>query len=102
MGELRDVKKVGTWYRCRLLSPGECTPLNRTIPTPRARRTSSFRVVRSSIGLKLGQGTWTFRQGDKLEGMVMTHPVNAYRKVVISTELGTFNLNEEDIEIEEV
>ena len=28
----------------------------------------------------------------------MAHPVNAYRKVVISTELGTFNLNEEDVE----
>lgn len=68
------------------------------VPANQARGTSRFRVVRSSIGIKLGQGPWFFGQGDKLDGVLMAHPVNASRKVIILTELGTFNVNEEDIE----
>ena len=55
-------------------------------------------MVRSSIGIKLGQGSWSFSRGDKLDGFLIAHPVNTFRKVIIATELGVFNLNEEDLE----
>ena len=69
-----------------------------SVSTNRFRGTSRFRVVRSSIGIKLGQGPWFFDRGDQLDGVLMAHPVNASRKLIISTELGTFNVNEEDVE----
>ena len=69
-----------------------------SISTDRFRGTSRFRVVRTSVGIKLGQGPWYFTRGDKLDGVLMEHPVNASRKVIISTSLGTFNVNQEDIE----
>lgn len=50
------------------------------------------------MGIKLGQGSWSFSRGDRLDGVLTTHPVNASRKLIIRTELGTFNLNEEDLE----
>ena len=59
---------------------------------------SHFRVVRFSVGVKLGQGPWSFSRDDRLDGVLLTHPVNASRKVVIATEQGTFSLNEEDLE----
>ncbi len=72
--------------------------MHRTVPLGRTRRKSRFRVVRASIGIKLGQGLWSFNRGDRLDGVLMTHPVNASRKVIIDTESGMFNLNEEDLE----
>lgn len=74
------------------------SPRQDSMSTNGFRGTSRFRVVRSSIGIKLGQGPWFFSRGDKLDGVLMEHPVNASRKVIISTVLGTFNVNEEDIE----
>lgn len=64
----------------------------------RAPTESRFRVVRFSVGVKLGQGPCSFKRGDRLEGVLLAHPVNAFRKVIIATERGTFSLNEEDLE----
>lgn len=74
------------------------SPVHYIVFTDQARRTSRFRVVRASIGIKLGQGQWSFKEGDRLDGVLTAHPVNASRKVIIPTKLGTFNLNEEDLE----
>lgn len=62
-----------------------------------ARESSRFLVVRPSLGVKVKVGVWLFNKGEVLNGILITHPVNAARKVVIRTEWGTFNLNEEDV-----
>ena len=72
-------------------------PTRRTASTG-LRQASRFQVVRTSLGIKLGQGSWPFSRGDLLEGLRVAHPVNAARKVVIDTQQGTFNINEEDLE----
>ncbi len=56
-----------------------------------------FLVLRPSLGVKVDKGTWLFSQGDVLDGVLITHPVNAARKIVIRTDQGTFNVNAEDV-----
>jgi hypothetical protein len=41
---------------------------------------------------------WLFNKGEVLDGVLVTHPVNAFRKVIIHTDRGTFTVNEEDVE----
>ncbi len=72
--------------------------MHRSVPVGRTGQKSRFQVVRASIGIKLGQGRWSFNRGDRLDGVLITHPVNASRKVIIDTGMGMFNLNEEDLE----
>ena len=62
-----------------------------------AHKPSRFLVLRPSLGVKVKMGTWLFNQGDVLDGVLIAHPVNAARKVVICTDQGTFNVNEEDV-----
>ncbi len=56
-----------------------------------------FLVLRPSLGVKVDKGAWLFSRGDVLDGVLITHPVNAARKIVIRTDQGTFNVNEEDV-----
>jgi hypothetical protein len=59
---------------------------------------ADFLVLRPSLGLKVAGETRLFNKGEVLDGVMVTHPVNAARKVLIRTDLGVFNFNEEDIE----
>lgn len=70
----------------------------RTGATEQARRASHFRVVRPSMGTKSGRGAWSLSRGDRLDGVLIEHPVNAARKVIVRTAQGTFTINEEDLE----
>jgi hypothetical protein len=54
-------------------------------------------VLRASVAVKLNAGTLFFSKGEVLDGMIISHPVNAFRKVIIRTEQGVFNVNEEDV-----
>ncbi len=58
---------------------------------------ADFLVLRPSLGLKVAGETRLFNRGDVLGGVLVTHPFNAARKVLIRTDLGAFNVNEEDI-----
>jgi hypothetical protein len=49
------------------------------------------------MAIKLHLGTWYFHGGEVLEGTLIRHPSNTYRKVIIQTARGTFNVNEEDV-----
>ena len=62
-----------------------------------ARKSSRFLLKRSSFGVKVGFGAWLFNEGEVLYRMLIMHPVNAARKIVIRTNRGTFNVNEEDV-----
>lgn len=62
-----------------------------------AHKPSRFLVMRPSLGVKVKMGAWLFRQGDVLDGVLIVHPVNAARKIVVRTDRGTFNVNEEDV-----
>ncbi len=66
-------------------------------PGSLARESSRFLLVRPSYGVKVGVGAWFFNEGEVLDGLLITHPVNAARKLVIRTNRGTFNVNEEDV-----
>jgi hypothetical protein len=68
----------------------------RLIPSVAVR--SDFLVLRPSLGLKITGETRLFNKGDVLGGVRVTHPANASRKVLIRTDLGVFNFNEEDIQ----
>lgn len=63
-----------------------------------AHKPAHLRLLRPSLGIKAGIGGWFFREGEVLRGVLITHRVNTARKVVIRTDRGVFNLNEEDIE----
>ncbi len=63
-----------------------------------AYKLNRFLVLRPSLGVKVDKGAWLFSQGDVLDGVLITHPVNAARKIVIRTDQGTFNVNAEDVE----
>jgi hypothetical protein len=67
-------------------------------PTPSIPTYSDFLVLRPSLGLKVAGETRLFNRGDVLGGVLVTHPVNAARKVLIRTDLGVFTFNEEDIQ----
>lgn len=62
-----------------------------------AHKPSRFLVLRASLGVKINTGAWLFKQGDVLDGVLIAHPVNAARKIVIRTDRGIFNVNEEDV-----
>ena len=62
-----------------------------------ARESSRLLVIRASPGVKIGFGAWLFNEGEVLDGIRITHPVNASRKLIIRTSRGTFNVNEEDV-----
>lgn len=71
--------------------------LSRGDATGVARESSCLLVIRASLGVKVGFGAWLFNEGEVLDGIRIMHPVNASRKLVIRTNRGTFNVNEEDV-----
>jgi hypothetical protein len=67
-------------------------------PSASVFRHAEFLVLRPALGVKVGGGTQLFSKGEVLDGVIVTHPVNAARKILIRTNLGVFNFNEEDIQ----
>lgn len=58
---------------------------------------SCFLVLRPSLGVRVESGACLLNKGEILDGVLIAHPVNAARKIIIRTEQGTFNINEEDV-----
>ena len=54
-------------------------------------------LLRPSMAIRIDLGPWYLEKGDELEGTLMSHPSNTFRKVIIRTTRGTFNVNQEDV-----
>lgn len=54
-------------------------------------------VLRPTLGAVVGVGSRFFEAGDVLAGQLVKHPVNASRKLILTTSEGTFTFNQEDV-----
>lgn len=56
-------------------------------------------VLRPTLGVEVGADSRVFETGEVLEGQLVQHPVNAFRKLILRTPTGTLTLNQEDVTV---
>jgi hypothetical protein len=54
-------------------------------------------LLRASLANKINLGSRRFDEGEELTGTLIRHPVNDSRKIVMRTDRGIFNLDQEDV-----